>query len=142
MRDFWFHDFDPEQPLKVKRPKVLGLTASPIKTKIERNKVQASEIECMLQDLSNNLYARFVALAPEEIQSMEDDLGIDITSYKTDFARNLRAVTQIENRLLKKISALVSFPAACYRTTEYSRTPMMAANASNFNISDDNSIML
>ena len=48
MRDFWFHDFDPDNPLKVKRPRVLGLTASPIKQKIERNKVQATEIEIML----------------------------------------------------------------------------------------------
>lgn len=78
MRDFWFHNFDPNQPLKTRRPKVLGLTASPIKTKIERNKVQAAEIELMLQNLSNNLYARFVALAPNEISSLEEDLCIDI----------------------------------------------------------------
>lgn len=48
MRDFWFHNFDPNKPLAVKRPKILGLTASPIKQKIERNKVQATEIEIML----------------------------------------------------------------------------------------------
>ena len=48
MRDFWFHNFDPDTPLKVKRPRVLGLTASPIKQKIEKNKVHATEIEIML----------------------------------------------------------------------------------------------
>ena len=40
MRDFWFHEFDPHNPLKTKRPKVLGLTASPIKTKIDKSRVQ------------------------------------------------------------------------------------------------------
>lgn len=39
MRDFFFHDFDPDNPFAVKRPMILGLTASPIKQKIERNKV-------------------------------------------------------------------------------------------------------
>lgn len=71
MRDFWFHEFEPDNPLGVKRPRVLGLTASPIKQKIERNKVQATEIEIMLQNLSNNLYARFVTMRPEEISQLE-----------------------------------------------------------------------
>ena len=74
----------------------------------------------MLQDLSNNLYARFVALAPDEITSLQEDLGIDITSYRTDFERSLDAVTKIEHGLLNKMSALVKFPASCYRLTEYS----------------------
>ena len=67
MRDFFFHNFDPNDPLAVKRPMILGLTASPIKQKIEKAKVQAIEIEGMLQNLSNNLYARFVTMAPNEI---------------------------------------------------------------------------
>lgn len=64
MQDFWFHNFSFKEPMKLKRPKVVGLTASPIKQRIEHNKVQASEIEIMLQKLSNNLYARYVALPP------------------------------------------------------------------------------
>ena len=39
MRDFWFHNFDPEKPWAGKRPKVLGLTASPIKRRIDERRV-------------------------------------------------------------------------------------------------------
>ena len=121
MRDFWFHDFNPDDPLLIRRPKVLGLTASPIKTKIDRSRVQPAEIENMLQDLSNNLYARFVALAPEELESLQDDLGIEIRPYSTNFERSLNAIAFIENKLLSKMKDLVKFPENCYRITDTSK---------------------
>jgi len=39
----------------------------------------------MLQNLSNNLYARFVTIAPKELSQFEKDLKIDIQTYKSNF---------------------------------------------------------
>ena len=64
MRDFFFHKFDNADP-KCRRPKILGLTASPIKQKIDKLHVLSSDIESMLQNLSNNLYSRFVTFSAE-----------------------------------------------------------------------------
>lgn len=47
MRDFYFHGFNPADP-DCKRPRVLGLTASPIKQKIESKMVLPEDIEKML----------------------------------------------------------------------------------------------
>ena len=88
----------------MKRPKILGLTASPIKQKIERNKVQATEIEIMLQNLSNNLYARFVTMKPDEISQLEKDLKIDNIPYNSNFNMNLKAVQTIETTLLQQMA--------------------------------------
>ena len=119
MRDFWFHNFDPDRPLAVKRPKVLGLTASPIKQKIDRLKVQSTEIELMLQNLSNNLYARFVTMAPSEISRLEKDLEILIKPYLTNFERLFSNVHEIETTLIHGMSKLVRFPAQCYSMTDF-----------------------
>ena len=119
MRDFWFHRFDPDKPLKVKRPRILGLTASPIKQKIERNKVQATEIEIMLQNLSNNLYARFVTMDEKEIEKLQGQLDIRIKPYKSNFELNLEAIQSIETSLLKKMAKLIDFSDQCYTMTEF-----------------------
>jgi hypothetical protein len=47
MRDFFFHRFNPLDS-NCKRPRVLGLTASPIKQKIESKHVLPDDIEKML----------------------------------------------------------------------------------------------
>jgi endoribonuclease Dicer len=60
MRDFFYHKFQPNDP-DHKRPHILGLTASPIKQKIER--VLAADIESMLQNLANNLYSKFITIS-------------------------------------------------------------------------------
>jgi len=64
MKDYFFHEFDYKT---VKRPKILGLTASPIKQKIEKSRVLPDDIENMLQNLANNLYSRFVTISLEAI---------------------------------------------------------------------------
>lgn len=66
MKDFFFHKFNPMDPAQ-RRPKIIGLTASPIKQKIERQKVIADDIEVLLQNLSNNLYSRFITISQEKI---------------------------------------------------------------------------
>ena len=128
MRDFFFHEFDPENPFAVKRPMVLGLTASPIKQKIERNKVQATEIEGMLQNLANNLYARFVTIPPKDISRLEKDLKIDIKTYDSNFEQNIRAVKTIEDGLIKKIADLIEFPEQCYKLSEFSSSSTAASS--------------
>lgn len=40
----------------------------------------------MLQNLSNNLYARFITFSPKEIQKLEkDNLQIELSSYDSKF---------------------------------------------------------
>ena len=39
----------------------------------------------MLQNLSNNLYARFITIPPDEIFQLEKDLKIDIQTYNSNF---------------------------------------------------------
>lgn len=70
MRDFFFHKFNPTDP-ECRRPRVLGLTASPIKQKIESKCVLPDDIEKMLQNLANNLYSRYVTISLEEIKQLE-----------------------------------------------------------------------
>lgn len=53
------------------------------------------------------------------------DLQIDIRPYNTNFDRNLNAVTQIEQRLLRQMSKLVEFPTYCYTMTDIKK-PMHA----------------
>jgi ERCC4-related helicase len=64
MRDFYYHNFNADDP-NCKRPRVLGLTASPIKQKIESRCVLPDDIEKMLQNLANNLYSRYVTISLE-----------------------------------------------------------------------------
>jgi len=45
MKDFYFHNFDPKTS---KRPRILGLTASPIKQKIDKQKIAIEDIQIML----------------------------------------------------------------------------------------------
>lgn len=71
MRDFFYHNFD-DNDVSIKRPHILGLTASPIKQKISNDtKMFNQEIYGKLQILSNNLYSRFVTVSPDFITSWE-----------------------------------------------------------------------
>lgn len=45
----------------------------------------------MLQNLSNNLYSRFVTMAPNEVSDLEK-LKIEIEHYESRFDRSLEAV--------------------------------------------------
>ena len=70
MTDFFFYKYDPSK----KRPRILGLTASPIKQKVgdsfEAN--ITTEIKDKLQNLANNLYSKFVCISMEQINMMEN----------------------------------------------------------------------
>jgi hypothetical protein len=101
MRDFFFHKFNPDDP-SVHRPHILGLTASPIKSKIER--VTANDIENMLQNLSNNLYSRFITISPDQIQSFEKDLNISIIDFEANFDLNLEAIEEIEAVVIRRLA--------------------------------------
>lgn len=101
MRDFFFHKFNPDDP-NCSRPHILGLTASPIKSKIER--VTATDIENMLQNLSNNLYSRFITISPDEIHNFEKDLNISIIDFEANFDSNLDAIEEIEAVVIRRLA--------------------------------------
>jgi endoribonuclease Dicer len=88
MRDFFYHKFEPPKP----RPHILGLTASPIKQKIDN----LANIESMLQNLSNNLYSKFITISPEHFPTIEKNLSIQITDYSSNFQANLKAIETLE----------------------------------------------
>jgi ERCC4-related helicase len=115
MRDFFFHEFNPRDP-NCRRPRVLGLTASPIKQKIDSKSVHAPDIEKMLQNLANNLYSRYVTMSPDEIQQMEQQLETEIVKYSSSFDENVETVQQIEEILLKDLVASLKLPSEFYKT--------------------------
>jgi superfamily II DNA or RNA helicase len=69
MQDFFFYNYTPG----CRRPKILGLTASPIKDKV-RDCTQSNietDIKLKLQNLANNLYSKFVSLTKDQIKEIE-----------------------------------------------------------------------
>lgn len=112
MRDFFFHKFNPEDP-NCRRPKILGLTASPIKQKIER--VLADEIESMLQNLANNLYSRFLTISADQIQTIEKSLNIQIIDFESNFKLNVQSIEEIESLVIRRIAKMVSLPEGSYK---------------------------
>jgi hypothetical protein len=69
MEDFFFYNYTKDS----KRPKILGLTASPIKQKVGDSFSTniTADIREKLQNLANNLYSKFVCISQEHIKSME-----------------------------------------------------------------------
>ena len=65
MTDFFFYKYQEA----ASRPRILGLTASPIKQKVGDCFVTSitSEIRDKLQNLSNNLFSKFVCISPDQI---------------------------------------------------------------------------
>lgn len=93
MRDFFYHKFQPGSP-DCKRPHIIGLTASPIKQKIDRALV--TDIESMLQNLANNLYSKFITISAQHIPTIEKNLEIKIIEYESNFKDNIKEVEDLE----------------------------------------------
>ena len=84
----------------------------------------------MLQNLSNNLYARFVTMDEKEIEKLQGQLDIRIKPYKSNFELNLEAIQSIETSLLKKMAKLIDFSDQCYTMTEFQSQPVSGATSS------------
>jgi len=82
MRDFFYHKFRPKDLICI-RPQILGLTASPIKQKIDSALV--TDIESMLQNLANNLYSKFITISAAHIPTIQKNLEIKIIEYESNF---------------------------------------------------------
>ena len=69
MCDFFYYNFTPD----MKRPKILGLTASPIKQKVGDAFTTniTAEIREKLQNLANNLYSKFVCISMDHLEKLE-----------------------------------------------------------------------
>lgn len=72
MQDFFYFQY---QPGKSKRPRILGLTASPIKSKLKDNDQTNlnAEIRDKLQTLADNLHSKFVLISEETIRNLEQN---------------------------------------------------------------------
>ena len=64
----------------MKIPKILGLTASPIKKKTENP--NRYELEEALQTLSDNLYSKFIHIDKEEMALIKNEATVEIQTYK------------------------------------------------------------
>ena len=116
MKDFYFQHRPDEDWSTLKRPRILGLTASPIKQKIDKTRILSDDIETMLQNLANNLHSRFVTISADEIARLEKDLRIQIKTYSSNFDQNLHTVSEVEEHILKKMAKLIPLPQQCYKT--------------------------
>lgn len=102
MQDFFFFDMKPG----TRRPKILGLTASPVKDKVSR--AFDSEIKSKLQGLANNLYSRFVSLNRDQIKQIEQQsVGVTIEQFQFSIEDKQRQVTEIETKLIAELCKLV-----------------------------------
>ena len=63
-----------EGELKLKIPKILGLTASPIKNMTENP--NRYELEEAFQTLADNLYSKFIHIDKEEIKPRKDAIRV------------------------------------------------------------------
>ena len=43
----------------------------------------------MLQNLSNNLFSRFVTVSAKEVKRLEQNLNMTVEKFKSDFNQNL-----------------------------------------------------
>ena len=68
----------------------------------------------MLQNLSNNLYSRFLTISADQIQSIENNLSIQIKDFDSNFEENVRAIEEIESIVIRKIARMVSLPEGSY----------------------------
>ena len=69
MIDFFYQEFD-----ATKRPWVLALTASPIKSKLEEVRQNETDIGAMMKDLANNLYSEYVPLSKDAIEEFKKEI--------------------------------------------------------------------
>jgi superfamily II DNA or RNA helicase len=115
MRDFFYHKFDPESP-ECNRPHILGLTASPIKQKID--KVLSADIESMLQNLANNLYSKFITISANHIPTIEQNLKIKIIDYESNFDQNVKEMGDIEAMVIRRLADMVNLPSGTYKMSD------------------------
>jgi superfamily II DNA or RNA helicase len=126
MRDFFYHKFRPEDP-SCKRPQILGLTASPIKQKIDRALV--TDIESMLQNLANNLYSKFITISAAHIPTIEKNLEIKIIEYESNFHENITEIEEIEASVIRRLAHMVNLPEGSYKLNSESRNPEAQTNS-------------
>ena len=106
MQDFFFYNLTDES----KRPKILGLTASPIKQKIGDSALANidEEIKEKLQNLANNLYSKFVCISLDQINEMEQQqTSVEITEYEFDIYEKVEQVKLITMHLVKELCKLI-----------------------------------
>jgi len=69
----------------------------------------------MLQNLSNNLYSRFVTVSADKVKELENHLSMEVKRFNSDFNQNLNALKHIEEQFMQKLEAIVELPDGLYK---------------------------
>ena len=76
---------------------------------------EEDDIELLLQNLSNNLYSRFVTVTADEVRRLEQNLSMEVRKFNSDFEANLNALEKIEEGFIKRLAGIVELPEGLYR---------------------------
>lgn len=125
MKDFFYYKFNPysSDPREYKRPQILALTASPIKQKLSgggQNIFQRDEILNLMQNLSNNLFSKFVTLNVSEMDELKKEATISIEVYQANFLENFNFIKTFEQNLIQKIIELIPMSDPIYKMAKQS----------------------
>eukprot|EP00347_Sterkiella_histriomuscorum_P010525 403375951 len=93
--------------------RILGLTASPIKSK-QPTLAFKHELKQILQELSNNLFSRFVAISQEESLEMKNHSEVILTTYKFDFEDCSGKITYLEKKFIIPLIESVNLSKSIY----------------------------
>jgi len=107
MHDFFFYRYSEN---KHTRPRILGLTASPLKSKVgdSTNENITEEIKTKLQTLSNNLYSKYVCISERYINELEKNQArVRVEQYKFDLEEKIDQVNLVASNLIKKLLRLI-----------------------------------
>lgn len=92
-----------------KMPRILGLTASPIKSKVGDTQFHniTEEIKLRLQKLADNLYSQFVVISLPLSKSMEQQISVLFSSYKFDLKKVSKQMAGLSAGLIQKLCQLI-----------------------------------
>lgn len=84
MQDFFYYKYEAN---KHRRPLILGLTASPVKQKVDNSASLdiTEDIKDKLQKLADNLYSKYVCISEQDINELEKNQArVHVEEYRFD----------------------------------------------------------
>lgn len=103
MEDFFFYKYAENA---ASRPLILGLTASPVKQKVDQspNADITEDIKDKLQKLADNLYSKYVCISQSHIQELEkNQAAVRVEQYTFDLQEKVGQVEQVAQALIRKL---------------------------------------
>ncbi|CDW74385.1 cre-dcr-1 protein [Stylonychia lemnae] len=97
------------------KTRILGLTASPVKSKIMVDDIYKFTLKTNLQTLSNNLYSRFIPIEQHDLNQMKNQAYVYVETYDSKISENIDFVSRIEQELIKPLLDLVQIKLEIYK---------------------------